>query len=97
MRPCDGGRTWYVIKDNAGIIERRRDELLAEAWKYGREKPSAPSWSPKTNIVSSPRGSINKEITDRWDRQLPKNHLYEWDEIDSITTMQQHFEPIDER
>ena len=45
----------------------------------------------------SSSGSINKEITDRWDKQLPENCPYEWDEIASITPMQRHFKPMDER
>ena len=34
---------FYGLEDNKGIIEGLRGELLAAAWKYCREKPSAPS------------------------------------------------------
>lgn len=89
---------FHVLNDNKGIIKRRRDELLAEAWKYGREKAIGSILVLENKVHrSSSIGSINREITDRWDKQLPENCLYEWNEIASITPMQRRVEPMDER
>ena len=89
---------FYGLEDNKGIVERRRDELLAEAWKYGREKAIGSIFEFENKAHgSSSSGSINREITDRWDKHLPGKCPYEWDEIAGITPAQRCFEPMDER
>ena len=89
---------FHVLNDNKRIIKRRRDELLAEAWKYGREKAIGSILVLENKVHrSSSIGSINREITDRWSKQLPENYPYEWNEIASITPMQRRVEPMGER
>ena len=89
---------YHVGRKNEGIVVGQRSKLLAEAWKYGREEAIGSILDLENEgRRSSSSGSLNKEITDRWDKQLPENCPYEWDEIASITPMQRHFNPMDER
>ncbi|MYA79002.1 MAG: DUF29 domain-containing protein [Acidobacteriia bacterium] len=89
---------FHVLSDNKGIIKRRRNELLTEAWRYGREKAIGSILVLENKVHRSrSSGSINREITDRWDKQLPENCPYEWNEIASITPMQRRIEPMGER
>ena len=87
-----------MIERNEGIIERRRDELLTEARKIGRNEAIGSILEfENEGRCSSSSGSRNKEIMDRWEKQLPENCPYEWDEIASITPTQRHYNPMDER
>ena len=91
---------WHLFHDgerNKGIITTQRDELLTEAWTIGRAEAIGSILELQDEDHSNTPGSINKEITDRWDNQFPKNCPYEWDEIASITPMQRHFESMEER
>lgn len=89
---------FHVLNDNKGIIRRQRKELLGEAWKYGREKAigSILELENKVHRFSSSE-SINREIMDRWGKQLPENCPYEWNEIAGITPIERRIEPMDDR
>ena len=85
-------------KTTKGSSRGNAANCLRGAWKYGREKAIGSILELENKgRRSSSSGSINREITDRWDKQFPENRPYEWDEIASITPTQRRFEPMDER